>query len=257
MKTYSEYFSKLVPHKEFDPNAFIGNKDIPQELCNFILALALAHNDYKHYTMIFIMLIESQPEGPQQRNSMFGEYAGIKFHIIRLHIGFVHELLQLIKSNKNILTNHFFKEVIRVLNPKARKSWGDLVEVALAKESTPRKSNPLYMIRNKVAFHYDAKELYSGYNNGFFKNGKVTQKACLSEGNTLCSSRFYFADLAIQGYMEKELDVDGDRFFASLSQIMNDINIALHNICITFIQRRNFAWQYPRKEQCSRLNKSR
>ncbi|MFA5287658.1 MAG: hypothetical protein WC394_05275 [Candidatus Omnitrophota bacterium] len=247
MKCYSDYFSSLVPYKEFNPNAFVGDKDIPQDLCNFILALALAYNDYKYYTMNFIMLIESQPKCDIRRDSKWGEFSGIKLHIIRLHIGFVHELFQLIKNNKNLLAHQFFKEIVRVLNKEARKSWGILVEAALAKEVTPKKSNPLFMIRNKVSFHYDPKELHAGYNKGFFKEGKISQNACVSEGSVLWGSRFYFADLAIQGYLEKELGPDADAFFASLNQIMAEINMALHNICIRFIQRRNFAWKYPNK----------
>jgi len=248
MKTYSDYFSKLAPYKEFDPTVFIGDKIIPQELCSFILALALAYNDYKHYTMDFAMLIKSQPKENPQKDSAWGEYAGIKLHIVRLHVGFVHELFQLIQNNKDILSHDFFNEIVRVLNKKARKSWETLVEAALATEVTPKKSNPLFMIRNKVAFHYDAKELLAGYQKGFLKDGKISQNACISEGNELTSSRFYFADLAIQGYLEKELSGDADRFFGGLGQIMSEINMALHNICVRFIQRRGYAWKYPHKE---------
>jgi len=247
MKNYSEYFSKLAPYKEFDPSAFVGDKDIPQDLCNFILALALVYNDYKYYFMNFIMLAESQPEGDPRRDSQWGEYTGMRLHAIRLHIGFVHELFRLIQNNKNLLTHPFLKEIVRVLNKKARKSWETLVETALMKEEAPRKSNPLFMIRNKVAFHYDPKELRAGYNKGFFKDGKILQYACVSEGNASWGSRFYFVDLAIQGYLEKELGSDANSFFDSLSKIMAEINMALHNICIRFIQRRNFAWRYPKK----------
>jgi len=51
MSTYLEHFNKLVPHKEFDPKAFIGNEKVPQELCNFILSLAAAYNDTKYFAM--------------------------------------------------------------------------------------------------------------------------------------------------------------------------------------------------------------
>jgi len=245
-KTYTDFFRQLSPYKEFNPEAFIGDKKISQELCNFVLALALAHNDYKHYTMSFIMLIESQPEGGPQRDMLWGEYTGIKLHIIRLHIAFVHELFQLIQNNKSILAHPFLAEVVRVLNKKARSSWELLIEAALAIHTSPKKTNPLFMIRNKVAFHYDAKELLAGYKRGFFRGDEVLQKACVSEGNTLWNSRFYFADLAIQGYIEKELGADADRFYASLNQIMEDINMALHSIVIRFIQRRGIAWEIPR-----------
>lgn len=246
MKYFAEYYSQLSPHDEFDPKAFIGNEDVPQELCNFVLALALTYNDYKYYSISFNMLLKSEPEGKPQRNSAWGEFTGIKFHIIRLHIGFVHELFKLIQGNKKVLEHPFFIEVIRVLNKKGRKSWDALIEAALADEATPKRSNSLHMVRNKVAFHYDTKELLAGYNSGFFKDGEALENACISRGNTLGEARFYFADKAIQGYIEKELDADVISFFKSLEQVMCDINIALYNICERFIQRRGFAWEKPK-----------
>lgn len=246
MKYFADYYSKLSPHEEFDPLAFIGDGKIPQELCNFILALALTYNDYKYYSISFNMLLRSEPEGKPERNFAWGEYMGIKFHIIRIHIGFVHELFKLIQRNKKILEHPFFIEVIRVLNKKGRKSWDALIEAALADEASPKRSNPLHMVRNKVAFHYDTKELLAGYNSGFFKDGDVIENACISRGNTLEEARFYFADKAIQSYIEKGLDMDVVSFFKSLEQIMRDINIALYHICGTFIQRRGFAWQKPK-----------
>lgn len=245
MKSFSEYFSKLTPHKEFDPKAFIGNETVPQELCNFILALSLAYNDYKYYVLNYEMLLESEPKGKPQRNSAWDEYVGIKFYIIRLHIAFVHELFKLIQKNQRILEHVFLKEIIRNLNKKARESWRSLVEAALVDETAPKKSNPLHMIRNKVAFHYDTKELFAGYKKGFFEEAKTTQNACISLGNTIRNSRFYFADRAVQGYMEKGLDADIVKFAESLKKTLREINIALYGITERFIQRRGFAWREP------------
>ncbi len=243
MKTFSENASQLVSHLEFDPNAFIGGRKTSQEVCNFILTLALAYNDYKFYMMTFIMLMESKPEGEAQRSAVWGEYIGIKLHIIRLQIGFVHELFNLIEKNKKILEDDFFKETIRMINTRARESWTSLVDVALMKEQ----NNLLARIRNKVTFHYDINELFAGYKLGFFKNG-ASQDACISIGNTLQKSRFYFADVAIQGYLEKKLNLTVETFFSSFNNILGEINNALYDICIKFIQRRGFAWKQPQTE---------
>ncbi|MFH2145790.1 MAG: hypothetical protein ABII75_07185 [Candidatus Omnitrophota bacterium] len=244
MTTFSDHFSKLAPLLEFDSKALIGDEKIPQELCSFILALALAYNDYKLYMISLIMLMDSEPDGQFERTPEWGEYAGIKLHIIRLHVGFAHELLKLIKKNARNIENDFFKEIIRKLSPKARKSWANLVNVALMKE----KSNLLARIRNTVAFHYDADEVFSGYQAGFFKDG-VLQNACISKGNTLQESRFYFADLAIQGYFEKTVDTNIEDFYSSLIEIMQEINNALYEIVTKFIQGRGFAWRKPVKEK--------
>ncbi len=239
---------KSVPHKEFDPKAFVGDKNIPQALCNFVLALALVYNDFKFYSVNYKDLLDSRPEGKLERNSIWGEYEGIKLHLVRLHIAFAHELFKLIQENRELLENAFLKEVVRMLDRRARESWKTLVEAALMEETAARRSNPLFMIRNKIIFHYDTKELFSGYQTGFFKEQKVLQDACLSEGSNLEDSRFYFADLAVEGYLKKKLGLDADIFFSSLGEIIRDINMALHHIVIGFIQRRNFAWRIPRSK---------
>jgi hypothetical protein len=246
MRYFDDYFLKLSPYLEFDPNAFIGNEDIPQQLCNFVLALSLAYNDYKYYNLSYDMLLKSGPENLKERTTVCGEYAGIKFHLIRLHIAFAHELLKLVEVNKDILQHPFFKETIRILSRKARESWGVIIEAALPEKVSEKTSNLLARIRNKMVFHYDAKELFAGYKKGFFEDGRALQNACISLGNTLENARFYFADLAVQGYLEKGLDIDTNRFISELEKIMRGINIALYDICTKFIQRRGFAWQKPK-----------
>ncbi len=247
MKYFYDYFLKLTPYLEFDPNAFIENNDIPQQLCNFILALSLAYNDYKYYNVTYNMLLKSEPDNLKERTSVCGEYAGIKFHLIRLHIAFAHELLKLVETNKDILQHPFFKETIRMISKKARESWDIILEAALPEKVPEKTSNLLARIRNKTVFHYDAKELFAGYKKGFFEDGKTLQNACISIGNTLENVRFYFADVAVQGYLEKGLDIDTKHFIAELEKIMRGINIALYDICTKFIQRRGFAWKEPKR----------
>ena len=45
--------SELKPLDSFDKEAFIGDDEYSQELCNFILALALIWNDLKNL-MVFL-----------------------------------------------------------------------------------------------------------------------------------------------------------------------------------------------------------
>ncbi len=247
MHKFSDYSSKLSPHIEFDPKAFIEGANANSNLCNFILTLALAFNDFRFYNTIFQMLEKSKPQGTVKRNAEWGEYSGIKLYIIRLHIGFVHELFNLIKENKLILEDPFLKEIIRCLNSKARKSWAELIEAALTNDASPRRSNPLYMIRNKLVFHYDPKELFEGYKKGFFKEGTKTENACISRGDSLSEARFYFADKAVEGYIAKKLEINIESFFSSFGKTMQDINIALYSICELFIQKQGCGWKSPSK----------
>lgn len=249
MKTFSDYSSQLIPHKEFDPNAFVSNDEVPQDLCNFVLTLSLVYNDYKFYTISYNMHVDSKPDSGPCRNSYWGEYIGIELHLLRLHIAFVHELFKVIRENKKILNYPFFKELIRVTPKNGRDAWNNLVKAALNKKPKNLKSNPLFMIRNKVIFHYDVKELFSGYRRGFFSNNKIKENACISAGDKLINSRFYFADLAIQSYLDRKIGIDPEKFISSLSKTMRTVNIALYHICIKFIQRRNFAWKEPKTKE--------
>jgi len=247
MKYFQNYFADLSDFEEFDPNAFVSGNGASQELCNFVLALSLAYNDYKNYHMIYNMLLESEPESVREKSSSTGEYFGIRYHLTRLHIAFVHELLNLIEDNKRILSDQFFCELIRNIPRKARESWSVIIDAAFPKRSTKKGPNPLARVRNKIIFHYDAKELFSGYKKGFFRDGSISMKACISRGNKLRNIRFYFADLAVQKYLEKRLEVNIKQFFSELEKIMREINMALYHICTMFIQKRGFAWYSPKK----------
>jgi len=189
--------------------------------------------------------MKSKPAGGMRRNAIWGEFIGTKINIIRFHCALIYELLDLISVNKRLLDHPSFKEIIRLLNKNARESWEMLVEAA-STGSVPKKSNPLYMIRNKIAFHYDSKGLIFGYKEGFLKENEILENACVSEGDTMESSRFCFVDLAIKKYLDKRIEDDSENFFSSLNEIMRNINMSLFHIVIKFIQGRGFAWKIPR-----------
>ncbi len=256
MKYFFDYSSELSSHLEFDPKAFIGDQQVPQEVCNFILALALAHNDYKFLNVLYNMHLKSKPDGKIERNTVWGEHGGIKNYLIFHHIAFVYELFKLIQENKKVLEDPFLKKVVQNLHKGARKSWDNLIDAALSEEKSIKRSNPFFMIRNKMVYHYDTKELMAGYKLGFFKDDKVIEDACISLGSNLRKVRFYFADKAIEGYLNKAvqgysgkgLTKDLEDFFVSLMDAMRDTNLALYNICVEFIIKRGITWKNPKKE---------
>ena len=247
MKYFLDYSKDLSSYKEFDPRAFIGDQNISQELCDFILALALAYNDYKFLNIVLNMHFNSSPEGKYQRSSVWGENMGIKFYIMRLHMSLVYELLKLIENNKKILKDPFLVEIIKSLPRAARESWGILIDAALTNKTAPSKLNRLFMIRNKLFSHYVPSDIGDGYKRGFFKeDGSQTENACISLGNTIKSARFYFADKAVQGYLEKKWQENAETFFASFNKITLNINLALYHVCTKFINKR-YPWKEPKK----------
>jgi hypothetical protein len=228
-------FSQLTRHKEFDPKAFIKDEEISQNLCNFVLALALAYNDFKFYSYSLHDFRKAKPRGPSKKNSTWGEYNGIELHIIRLHIGFVNELFILIQQNREAISHPFLKKVVRSLPKNIQESWEQLKEAALNKKSHSDK-NPLLLIRNTIIFHYDSKKLMEHYREGFFTNNDTKEKACISLGRNAMQVRFYFADKAVQEYLRKYFP-----HFRDLNKILINLNLALYSICVNFITSRGFS----------------
>ena len=179
-----------------------------------------------------------------KRNSQWGEYEGVKLHILRLLMAFTNELFILIDDNKNVLDDRIFDEIKRKMNRKSRESLQLLIEATFNYKGIKRKSNPLYMIRNKLIFHYDKKEIFSGYKAGFIETDN-SQMACISIGNKLEESRFYYSDLAIQKYIEKRTGKKIDPFIKELKLHLVNVNLALFYLCRNFIVERGYAWREP------------
>src|SRR5437867_3882927 len=100
MKNFQDECSELGPLEAFDPVAFHGDADVPQELCNFVLSLALIYNDCKDIIYSRILLGESRPQYPALRSRPWGAWMGVDFHIFRLLVGLLHELFDLIRDNQ-------------------------------------------------------------------------------------------------------------------------------------------------------------
>ena len=93
--SYKEQIDHLSPLENFDPDAFIGDGKFPQELCDFVLALALAYNDFRDIVSAQRMVLKVAPANLSTPTPQLGNYGGLIAHLVRLSAGFVHELLNL------------------------------------------------------------------------------------------------------------------------------------------------------------------
>ena len=166
MKTFQEECSELAQLETFDPLAFQADEKVPQNLCNFILTLALIYNDCKNLIYAYMVTAQSRPEGRFVRNRLWGAFSGVQFHTFRTVIGLLHELFNLIRRNKSLLQQPFFKSVVRQIDPSARKAWGTVVAVALGNTPSDTLGKSLLLVRNKMSFHYDGKAIFIGYVEG-------------------------------------------------------------------------------------------
>lgn len=244
MKTFQEACVNLESLQTFDPAAFEGNEEVPQDLCNFVLALALIYNDCKNITYAATLLKECRPPGPE-KTGVWGTYAGTDRHLFRLMVSAVHELFNLIRDHENVLSHEFFvSRVVQSLSPASRKSWVSLTGAATGATPKDEFGRMLLRIRNKIAFHYEPKEIFRGFKRTFLGPTRLQEQAYISRGQSMAASRFYFADAAVDGYF---LEMVGEGEIKQLSAKIHDVteslNRALLGLVDRFIQQRGFPYR--------------
>lgn len=107
MKTFEEQCVELASLNTFDPMAFQGDKDVPQDLCSLVLSLALIYNDCKNAMYAANLLRDAKPEGQFQFNGLWATWSGIDWHLTRLLVSHVHELFELIRKYRDLLDHPF------------------------------------------------------------------------------------------------------------------------------------------------------
>jgi hypothetical protein len=208
MKSFSDECSELAPLETFDPASFVGDADVPQELCNFVLSLALIYNDCKDVIYSRILLGESRPPHPSRRDRPWGAWMGVDFHIFRLLVGLLHELFDLTRDNPVVIQHPFLESVVRQLPRPAREDWNAVIAVACGARPTDSLGKSLLLIRNKVSSHYDPKAIAAGYKHHFIEAERQDDQAFVSRGNRMKETRFYFADAAATGYLRSIVGKD-------------------------------------------------
>jgi hypothetical protein len=160
----------LAPLKSFDHRIFEGDDKMPQNVCNLVLTMSLIFNDIKDHLTIHLLQEDHKPKGEFKLEPTWGAYTGIKVHIIRQHLAIVHAVLEFIRLNKENINHPSFKNLIHQLRPDLQNGWSILVSISLGKSAKGNFAKCLARIRNKVAFHYDAEELYKGYKQHFLSS---------------------------------------------------------------------------------------
>jgi hypothetical protein len=248
MKPFDQECAELAPLESFGPEAFQANGEVPQELCNVVLALALFYNDYKDILFATIALNDFKPAGSFKWTRLWGAYSGMEFHAIRLQIGLLHELFKLIRDSADVLDHPYMLRVSRQLKPAAREAWKSLVQVANDATPTDDFGRSLLRVRHKMTFHYDANEIFRGYRHHFLSADKRDERPFISRGVSMSATRFYFADAAAVGYlMALEGDAGSDEVFNNLYGLVRTVNMSLMTVVEAFIQLRGAAYRAHRE----------
>lgn len=244
MTTFRNECADLAPLESFDPAAFQAAPGVPQELCGFVLALALIHNDCKDAIYARLVLADSCPELPFRKNRYCGAWSGVDFHLFRLFVGLLHELFDLIRDNQDVLHQPFLREVLKQLSPEIRRAWDALVAVASGGTPSDSLGRRLLLIRNKASFHYDPNAILTGYKHHFLGSTPLDERAFISRGRNMRENRFYFADAAATGYLAAIAgSSESDVMRKDVAELLRTVNHALLYIVGAFIQRRGYAYR--------------
>jgi hypothetical protein len=247
MKRITRRIGDLAPLESFDPAAFIGDDAAPQDVCNFVLTLALIFNDLKDLIYAQVTLQSQKRDGPFKVSLYWGEYCGIDLHLWKLMVGLFHEVVQLIKDSRDVIAHPYLQSVLKGLRKEQKDIWLSLVAAATA-ETKPEASRFALLIRNKVVFHYEPKEICRGYKTFFGSDAPGAQRAFVSRGNDMDHTRHFFADAAVTGYLMARGEGKFEELMTNVITSVTDLNFMLTGIVDTFIQTRRFAFRAEPEE---------
>jgi len=241
--SFSERTEMLGPLQSFDPSALCANDEYPKELCDFIIALAVAHNDFTD--ILYAVSLVNSPDGktPGQRNRAWALRCGISIHLTKARAALFYEIAQLIRENKNVLDNVALAKIIQRMPKKHRQSWESIVEGALSARArnTPL-TRLLGSVRDKTAAHFDAQQLGIEYRRRFAGEANDNRPPLISRGNEALASRFYFADAILETMLDR-LDPESSESFArGTHPVINQTDAAIFFLVTGFISARS-AWR--------------
>ncbi len=239
----------LANLESFDPAAFEADGKVSQDVCNFVLTLAIIYNDLKDLIHADVTLQTQAPKTPFKISRHWGEYNGLRFHVWRLMVALFHEVLDLIRRNNKVLEDSFFKSVLSQIRREERDIWHDFISVACDKQTASAESRFALLVRNRLVFHYDPKEIHRGYRTFFSSGSHGAERAFVSRGMDMKETRLYFADAVTRGYFMKNVDGrDTEKILVDTMTPLINLSSTLMNIIHHFIQKRRFAYRTETEE---------
>jgi len=214
-----------------------------------VLALAAVFNDLKDIGYGIEILSGQRPAGDSNVSRLWGNYCGVEMHLYRNLFGTLHEAFKIIQKNRIVLDDEYYSEIVRVMSRPGRSHWATFIEVALGAEPSDAFGRCLHRARNKVAYHYDPKAILQGYRSHFKGGARQGSRAFISRGNNMRSTRFYFADAALQGYMENVAHVgEVDELLRDTFEAFDHLNQAISEFVELFVQKRAGSFRVERED---------
>jgi hypothetical protein len=240
MKSVEERAKALGSLQTFDSDAFRGDGEVPQELCNVVLAFALVFNDCRDLLFWLDDLLAVAPT-EVKISRFFGEHGGGMTHVFRLAAALVHELGELIHKHGKWLHHPFFEtRVLAKLDKNQRAGWDRVLDLAHGRAGERAMDQFLKLLRDRATYHYDAEDLTAPYNRRFPAGAtEKLKQPYVSRGMRVRNVRFYFADALPFDLIEQEAASRGLMPLGPrMTEILTDVSTALASVVEAFIQAR-------------------
>jgi len=239
MESFKAHTDALARLETFAPDVFVGDDDVSQEVCNFVLSLALIWNDFKDAIYAHALLRGCEPATDPGPTREWGVFGGIDLHLFRYEVGLVHELLTVVLKNQSVARGYYVDRLVRRLPSEVKDAWYTMLQVALGSVPTDPFGKCLVAIRSKLDNHYDPRGLERGYRNHFLGEGREDDRAFVSQGTDRSTTRFYFADAAAFGYLQEVPGGgDWDQLREDVRSVTEYLSDALMGIVTGFVRRR-------------------
>jgi len=188
--------SQLAPISTINPRVMV--RDSSDKVGLFFLMLSVVFNDLKDLAEL-VLLVQSEQKRAQGLShiELRGRHTMLHRHIS----GAMHELMELISSERKILDEEEFQHVVNRLHPITADIWKTMTGIALShgKERSLDSSikRALVTVRNAVAFHYTAtSSMAKAWEAMASRN--PDRNVPYSMGINTAGTRFHYADAAVQ-----------------------------------------------------------
>lgn len=218
----------------------ILDRNTKNNIDKFFLPLSLIYNDLKGLLLLDKTFREVYSEPNRNfANVHLGEFSGVRVQILRLVTGLVSEFFNYLIKNEKFINDPIFKHFEKRINKKIRNKWYKLLEIAF-EDKSPKSDflRKILTIRGNSIYHYSSKELPKAYINNFFNPEKNigNEKAYFSIGESMETSRFYYADAAAERYLKENLQIElNENHHTKLLKTVKDMNEVLLSILTYYL----------------------
>lgn len=229
---------ELAPLTTYDPEVF---RSADRDVDAFVLSLALGFNDLKAVEWVMKQVQRGRPSEPTV-DAESGQIYGMSIWAARMTLAMIHELLNAVKvaAKEGVLSGAEFTTVVESLDPRSHQAWSAILAVATNTAKSGMAADVrkyMEQVRHNAAFHYyQPTELRRGYDAHFFddKANEFNAHAYASIGDTMRTTRYYFADAAVSRYYD-----DGGakrELFAVSNKLRPVISLALRGVVQGYLE---------------------